>query len=898
MLQRPVLRPGIGAVGLVGDVVDLRQQPQSLGRAAGEVVAELQVGDVLADHVAQRASAVKIADLADEVRTPALADAGLETATFVVRSQAEDAFAQAGEVDRTAADTVGALGVAHLDAAAVETAAGDDAEATQCGRQQVERQRRRQLHAAELAALAIEWGGERPDRLCRREAHPRPRHVAGDELREVVVVVGLRVDVALQLLVVAGRRHVGAGAEVLLVGHVQCIGTPRVDLRVAAAGAGPAGGFVDAEVDAGAQLVNLRPRHLLGGTKAQRLVAAQVEGQVQGRQHVGVGLAVRDRLDLAARCCRAVEIVAVRRLVDTLGLQAEVAAHRHGAELRVEVGLGIQRGDLFLHVPGLGDQVVGRVAGGEGHVARHGARHVPGRDAAHACKAQVDEAALQVGRDGGVALRTDVDVAFGLTLLLRAVGVIQAEVDVGHEAADGGGQRQVAGHAKAAQFVLHAGHLAVARAVDGVAQEELGRVVVGAAGRHGREVVTAEAQRQVVVGRCGHQLGVVLKAEFVALGNRVAEVGGHRHVTELEAVVPAVGADGVLALVVHATHERIDAADVGAGHGRIAVDDRVAEGAGRVAGEVAVVLQVHFPLVGGRGFLGGRCEQVQCAGPFLEGPEFDGGHHAVAGALAGAAQGLDAVGDPGAVGQARAVGVAAVDLFPGLVGTDLFFLHWRFLVRIANDQANRAAGELVNVADAQAVAVGGTAGRRAQRIARDAAVDGDLAAAEVQRPDGLHVDRARQALPDQRCVGRLEDDHAAEQFRRVLVKLDAAVVTRGHQFAAVEQGGREVWRQAAHADDLRAPGDALRREARQPGDGFGDAVVGQLADVFGRDRLDDVARVLLDVDGAFDAAPDAGDGDGFCRRRLGLRDAAGAQGQGGCGGHGCGAQHSAGTAAG
>ena len=44
----------------------------------GKGVADLRIGDVLADHVAQRALRGEVADFADEVRTPTLADARLE----------------------------------------------------------------------------------------------------------------------------------------------------------------------------------------------------------------------------------------------------------------------------------------------------------------------------------------------------------------------------------------------------------------------------------------------------------------------------------------------------------------------------------------------------------------------------------------------------------------------------------------------------------------------------------------------------------------------------------------------------------------------------------------------------------------------------------------------------
>ena len=81
-----------------------------------------------------------------------------------------------------------------------------------------------------------------------------------------------------------------------------------------------------------------------------------------------------------------------------------------------------------------------------------------------------------------------------------------------------------------------------------------------------------------------------------------------------------------------------------------------------------------------------------------------------------------------------------------------------------------------------------------------------------------------------------------------MVELDRAVVARARLLAAVEQSGGEVGREAADRDHLRAAVDALRREAGQARDQFRDRDVGQLADVFGRDRLDDALLAALRVD--------------------------------------------------
>ena len=94
-------------------------------------------------------------------------------------------------------------------------------------------------------------------------------------------------------------------------------------------------------------------------------------------------------------------------------------------------------------------------------------------------------------------------------------------------------------------------------------------------------------------------------------------------------------------------------------------------------------------------------------------------------------------------------------------------------------------------------------------------------------------------------VRRLVDDHRAHELGRILVELDAAVVAGADLLASVEQRGRESGVGAAQADRRGAAFRALRRQARQARDRFGDAGVGQLADVFGRNRLDDAHRLLL-----------------------------------------------------
>ncbi|MNM84490.1 hypothetical protein D3C81_965800 [compost metagenome] len=277
---------------------------------------------------------------------------------------------------------------------------------------------------------------------------------------------------------------------------------------------------------------------------------------------------------------------------------------------------------------------------------------------------------------------------------------------------------------------------------------------------------------------------------------------------------------------------------------------------------------MDFHLVGGVVFLGLGVEGVQRAGPAVVRPELQGRHHAVALGIAGTAKGLDAVGIVGAGIHARAPVVA--DGLPRLVQADLVFLLGHFRMGDADGQTDGVVGELVDIAEVEAVAVRIFAGGFAQRVLLVAAADGDDALVVAEWAHGLQIQGAGQALANQAGVRGLVHGDAADQLGRVLVEFNRTVVAGADHFAAVEQGGGEVGRQAAHTDGLGAAGHALGGQAGQAGDGFGDADVRQLADVLGRDGLHDRGGITLDRDGALDAATDAGNGDGIQVGGLGL----------------------------
>ncbi|MNU98413.1 hypothetical protein D3C71_885200 [compost metagenome] len=600
------------------------------------------------------------------------------------------------------------------------------------------------------------------------------------------------------------------------------------------------------------------------------------EHQVQARQPVGVGLARIDRQHFLAGRTRAVEVVGLRTLVGAHHLHADVAAHAHLADIGVDVGAHPGGAGLFLHRPRLGNQVVQVGHRIEHHVAVHRARHVPGRNGAKAGKAQVDRAVLQVAGDVGIALVAEQDVAFGLGLVLATIGVVHAHVQVG-EPLHRLGQREGGLQAGALEPVFHLRHLAVARAVDGVGQEQRIGVGVVQARADLREAVRAHAHPDRIQLRHRRELQVVFQVQFVAGGLGVVDVGDDLDLLEVELVVPAERVDLVLALVVHAAHQRVHAGGHAPGEGAVGVELRVGDQQARAVAAV-VVAEVDLELVGRIDLLGFGMERIQRAGPHVRRAELHGGHHAVTLVVAGAAQRLDAVGKHGARGQAGAVALVGLLGGPRLIQAHLVLLDRHVAVRVANRDAQGVVHELVDVAGAEAVAVRVHVGGLAQRALLVAAADGDHALGEAQRAHGLHVDGARQALADQRGIGGLVDHHAVDQLGRILVELDAAVVAGADHFTPVEQGGGEIRRQAAHADHLRTTGHTLCGKARQARDRFGDADVGQLADVLGGDGFDHRGGVLLGGDGAFDAATDAGDlhgiqvgGGGAGRRGGGLR---------------------------
>ena len=91
----------------------------------------------------------------------------------------------------------------------------------------------------------------------------------------------------------------------------------------------------------------------------------------------------------------------------------------------------------------------------------------------------------------------------------------------------------------------------------------------------------------------------------------------------------------------------------------------------------------------------------------------------------------------------------------------------------AQRHADRVAGKLVDVGSADAVAlVARTRDDRPVGVFLEARTEVDLTAAQIERADGLHIDRTRQALGTERRIRRLVDGCAIDQFGWKLVEFD------------------------------------------------------------------------------------------------------------------------------
>ena len=624
------------------------------------------------------------------------------------------------------------------------------------------------------------------------------------------------------------------------------------------------------------------------------MLVGELETEVRAWQHVVVHLASRDIGDGAvgiAVAAVAVHRIGARTLVGAHVLQADVAAHGDAGQRAVHIELGERGAHFFVDDPVL--VVDGRIAFFVKVVHRCCRRHRIEHQYRHAGVAGIPHAGVGDRARGKAVGAAALDGAeeFAEFAALGAVRQVHAHIDVGEEQAIG----QVALGRQAHGLDL-IGHLrildvrglgVVAAPARDVGQADDVRIRIIETGgellaaRH--EVHGVERAHGAVAGGTG----VGFHDVFLAGGLVVAEVQRGRPVlAQARRGFPAGRFAGFHRFVAYVGHDCMHVVE-SAAHHVVAVQDRVAQLARRfvlaVGGDPPVV-QARLPAVAHARVLVLRVEQVERAVEVAVGAKLQHGHGAVAriGLLLGPA--FHAVVrhvDGGAVVVERTRAPRRESR-----GGRAIVLQ----ARRAQRDTDGAVGELVDVRCARAGAVAFLF--QAHAAFRLAGVEGDGTLAEVQRTHGEHVGGAGQPLAHQRAVRCFIDRHAAQQLGRVLVELHAAAVAGRYLFAAVEQRGGKVGRHAADADRLCTAGGTLRGHAGQAGDRFGDAGVGQLADVFRRNRFHDRVAVFLDRDGILDTAADTGDdhaGDGgSCRRRFlrcrccGKRSFLRSGGRGGC----------------
>ena len=148
--------------------------------------------------------------------------------------------------------------------------------------------------------------------------------------------------------------------------------------------------------------------------------------------------------------------------------------------------------------------------------------------------------------------------------------------------------------------------------------------------------------------------------------------------------------------------------------------------------------------------------------------------------------------------------------------------------------------------------------RAAQRVRR-----------QVQRLAGVDDHRAADAALVDARLRRLVHLHVADDFRRQQGVVEGAAAGVGRVAAPVAGGDglaidqHAVQRRIGTVDaDLLALAElAIHRDARQMRQRLGGVGVGELADVFGADRIDHGVGIALDVECLLQALAIAGDGD-------------------------------------
>ena len=691
------------------------------------------------------------------------------------------------------------------------------------------------------------------------------------------------------MLVEARDRDIARLVDVPFVRDVDRLGPPRFEQGVAAVAvpridrparlavdrrtARPGAGVAERGDERSAHFIHARTRQHLRRGQAQAMPATQIQDQVQAGQPVGIAGRLRHRRH-HARGDRRVDREAIGLLLLVDHLQPDVAAQRPGFQLQ----LGAGGEDVFLDPPGLVEGV-GVHIDGLVVVDRQRLLQVDRQHIAHAGKAQRGriEQILRTHQRLRAAVLQE-QVVFGHGLGLGAARVVAAQLDAAEEAfAQVALQPQIDGPDLFDDLrVLGRAIMAPAAPRGAVAQRDLAGVGIvqpfvkpgeaAAAGQGIGEVPRDGIERAVgVLGRGGRAGAIALIGfgnALVPLVAGIGQVGDQRgRFAQRQLVVPAHREQLVVAGVVIVAQLRRDAVG-GAGNANAGA----ADGGGADIGEsLAIGPDVGEPLRTAHhlALLEARVVEIERGVDRFARFEFQNADQRVALVLARVGEHF-LPGDERGCARARRADVAidpAAERFV-VIQLGVAGLGRAVEVGIAQRPAKRASLVLADPAGAAAPApVAHVVVQLAAGVEFAAQVERDGGLAIFQRAHGAQVGRTSQTHAGDAGVRRLVDHDAAQQFRRILVKLDRAVVARTGLLAAIEQRGGEVGREPAQRDHLRAAVDTLGGEAGQARDRFRDRLVGQLADVFGRNGFDDAVGVALGVDRVGDGEADAGDQD-------------------------------------
>ena len=844
--------------GLVGQVEHFRQDLDPVEEAAvsGEGVADLRIENGLALRIGAFEAACEVRHFREEPAAVTCGELGAEAVLFVENVTRPGEVRIARDRDRGIARR-GDLGVRigqRVEPAEPVKRFGEVAEVDA----------HRAFDPGDLAVREVDRPVEVADRELRGVGQDRAEPGVLDLLGEVGRFVEVDHPVR-QILVERRDDDRAARREVLLEGDVIRRRPVGLQRRVAAAdgeahqrgrvepdhrvgnlvaiGVGAAQ-RVDGDVLVRRQLIKPRAGDGLGKGDADKGIGCELEAEVRARQPVVVAEAhIVDAAaaDRAGRALRGIDIA-----------QAEVPAHRHRAELAIDIGLDVEVVDLLF------DNPFGIVGGALQRVGTAGqqARRVIGDD--------VLPDAARIGRTEddrrGDRQRRVHEARAGpqegavVVEILAAVGVEPAGSDLVDQPAI---ELPIGLGAKLVQLVIG---FRFAQEADlappaRIGEQHVGRVGVIDQAVDGVFAIAREGEGQRVgrarTGAAGAGVGFVI--DIIAVEGRIAVVD---HEAEVVRRLP-------FEVTAQSDDLRFRALGVGA-QDRVNVRIGGAVGEGTRTGHGPDLRPAVGAPRSDRGF--GAAEDPAIFGAGVE--AVDGQRDAV-GRLE-----LQRASDRGAlelaalhaltrvVAREDHAGRRAGDL--AVVGLELALddLGRDRLDRRAERPAHGARLVLVDIAAEEAVAARAEIGvERAVVVVGVGARESDLALLGIERLDRAQVDRAGNADRGELGVTGLVDDALRDQFGRELVEFDPAVVARRDDFTAVEEREAEVRAEAADRDLLRTAAHALGGNAGQTRERVRNREVGEKAEVFRRDHFDDRSCFALGIERRLDRAADPGDDD-------------------------------------